>query len=56
MLLCMHLVPQHRVLRDVEPLTAATLAASRQWRFVLGKEAGANTDSAVALVVTFRHP
>jgi len=45
-----------RVLRDVEPLTAATLAASQQWRFVPGAEAGTNTDSAVALVVTFRHP
>ena len=49
-------VTSTRVLRDVEPLTAATLAASQQWRFVPGKQAGANTDSAVALVVTFRHP
>ena len=49
-------VTSTRVLRDVEPLTTATLAASQQWRFVPGKEAGANTDSAVALVVTFRHP
>jgi len=45
-----------RVLRDVEPLTAATLAASQQWHFVPGKQAGVNTDSAVTLVVTFRHP
>jgi Trypsin-like peptidase domain/Gram-negative bacterial TonB protein C-terminal len=44
------------VMRDVEPLTAATLAASQQWHFVPGKRAGANADSAVALVVTFRHP
>jgi len=44
------------VLRDIEPLTAATLAASQQWHFVPGKQAGANTDSAVILVVTFRRP
>jgi len=49
-------VASTRVLRDVAPLTAATLAASQQWHFVPGKQAGANTDSAVALVVTFRHP
>jgi hypothetical protein len=49
-------VTSTRVLRDVEPLTTATLAASQQWRFVPGTEAGTNTDSAVALVVTFRHP
>ncbi len=49
-------VTSTRVLRDVEPLTAATLAASQQWHFVPGKQAGANTDSAVILVVTFRRP
>jgi hypothetical protein len=45
-----------RVLRDIEPLTASTIAASHQWQFVPGKQAGANTDSAVILVVTFRRP
>ena len=49
-------VTSTRVLRDVEPLTAATLVASQQWHFAPGKQAGANTDSAVVLVVTFRHP
>ena len=49
-------VTSTRVLRDVEPLTAATLAASQQWHFVPGKQAGANTDSAVIMVVTFRRP
>jgi outer membrane biosynthesis protein TonB len=45
-----------RVLRDLEPLTAATLAAVQQWHFVPAKKAGASTNSAVVLVVTFRHP
>jgi outer membrane biosynthesis protein TonB len=49
-------VTSTRVLRDVEALTAATIAASQQWHFVPGKQAGANTDSAVILVVTFRRP
>jgi hypothetical protein len=49
-------VTSTRVLRDVQPLTAATIAASQQWHFVPGKQAGANTDSAVILVVTFRRP
>jgi hypothetical protein len=49
-------VTSTRVLRDLEPLTAATIAASQQWHFVPGKQAGANTDSAVILVVTFRRP
>jgi hypothetical protein len=49
-------VTSTRVLRDVEPLTAATIAASQQWHFAPGKQAGANTDSAVILVVTFRRP
>jgi hypothetical protein len=45
-----------QVLRDVEPLTAVTLAASQQWHFVPGKQGKADTDSAVIVVVTFRHP
>jgi outer membrane biosynthesis protein TonB len=44
------------VLRDVEPLTAATINALQDWHFVPGKEAGANTSSAVILVMTFRRP
>jgi hypothetical protein len=49
-------VTSTRVLRDVEPLTASTIAASHQWHFVPGKQGGANTDSAIILVVTFRRP
>jgi Trypsin-like peptidase domain len=45
-----------QVLRDVEPLTAATLAASQQWHFAPGKQGKADADSAVIVVVTFRHP
>jgi outer membrane biosynthesis protein TonB len=44
------------VLRDVEPLTAATINALQDWHFVPGREAGANTSSAVILVMTFRRP
>ena len=49
-------VTSTEVLRDVEPLTSATLAAVQKWQFVPGKEAGAKTDSAIVVVVTFRHP
>jgi TonB family protein len=49
-------VTSTQVLRDVEPFTSATLAAIQKWQFVPGKEAGANTDSAMVVVVTFRHP
>jgi hypothetical protein len=45
-----------RILRDVPPLTDATVAASHLWRFVPGEQAGSATDSAVILVVTFRRP
>jgi Trypsin-like peptidase domain/Gram-negative bacterial TonB protein C-terminal len=44
------------VVNDVESLSAPTKAALRQWRFVPGKQAGAKTDSAVAVVITFRRP
>jgi len=47
-------VTSTEVLHEVESLTAPTVAALRQWRFVPGKQAGANTLSAVAVVVTFR--
>jgi len=49
-------VTSTRVLRDIEPLTDATIVASQLWHFVPGKQAGANTDSAAILVVTFRRP
>jgi Trypsin-like peptidase domain/Gram-negative bacterial TonB protein C-terminal len=49
-------VNSRRVLWDVAPLTAATLVASKAWRFVPGEQAGGNTDSAAIVVVTFRHP
>jgi len=43
-----------RVLRDLEPLTAVTVAAAHQWRFVPGKRARTATDSATIVVFTFR--
>jgi len=43
-----------RVLRDLEPFTAATVAAARQWRFVPGKRARNAADSAAIVVFTFR--
>jgi TonB family protein len=42
-----------QVLRDLESLSAAALAAVHQWRFVPGKQAGANTASMAIVVVTF---
>jgi hypothetical protein len=41
-------------MNDLEPLTAATVAAARQWRFVPGKRASASVDSAAVVVFTFR--
>jgi TonB family protein len=43
-----------QVLRGLEPLTAATVAAARQWHFVPGKRTGVATDSAAVVVFTFR--
>ena len=43
-----------QVLNDLEPLTAATVAAAHQWRFVPGKRAGADSDSAAVVVFAFR--
>jgi TonB family protein len=43
-----------QVLRGLEPLTAATVSAARQWRFVPGKRIGVATDSATVAVFTFR--
>ena len=45
-----------RVIRDVPQLTATTTAAMHQLRFVPGKKAGENTESAVIVVAAFRHP
>lgn len=44
------------VLRDIPSLTAPTEAAIQDWKFVPGKQAGAKTDSAVVVVVTYRRP
>ena len=49
-------VTSMQVLRDVEPFTATTVAALKEWQFAPGKEDGVNTDSAVLVVITFRHP
>lgn len=48
-------VTSTQVLRDVEPFTATSVAALKEWQFVPGKEDGVNTDSAVLVVITFRH-
>jgi TonB family protein len=45
-----------KVIRDEAPLTAATISAMKQWRFVPGKQAGENSQSAVILVAAFRRP
>jgi len=42
------------VVRGQESLTAATVAAAHQWRFVPGRRGGADSDSEVVVVVTFR--
>lgn len=44
------------VLSDVESLTSTTEEAVSKWKFVPGKQAGAETESAVIIVVTFRRP
>jgi hypothetical protein len=44
------------VLRNVDTLTPLAEAASQQWQFAPGKQAGAKTGSAVIVVVTFRRP
>jgi hypothetical protein len=43
-----------QVLRGVESLTPAALAAVRQWSFAPGKQAGANVESGAVVVFTFR--
>lgn len=49
-------VASTRVLRDVQALTDPTAAAIRLWRFAPGKQRGANIESGVMVVVTFRRP
>jgi len=44
------------VVRDIDSLTGPTEAGVAQWKFVPGKQAGAKTDSAVVVVVTYRRP
>jgi TonB family protein len=43
-----------QVVRDLESLAPAVVGAAQKWRFVPGKQAGANINSAVVLAVTFR--
>lgn len=45
-----------QVLRDVEPLTDATLDALHLWHFAPAKEDGASAESAAVVVITFRRP
>ena len=45
-----------KVIRDNGPLTDATIAAMKQWRFVPGKQAGKNVESSVIVVAAFRRP
>ncbi|MGD0957074.1 MAG: TonB family protein [Candidatus Acidiferrales bacterium] len=44
-----------QILRDSESSTSAAVAAVHQWRFVPGRRAGTDTDSAAIVVVAFRH-
>lgn len=44
------------VIRDAEPLTAATVSAMHQWRFIPGKKAGQTIASAVIVAAAFRRP
>jgi TonB family protein len=45
-----------QIVRALEPLTAATVAAANQWQFAPAKRSGAAIDSAAVVVVTFRRP
>jgi len=42
------------VVRGPESLTAATVAAAREWRFAPGRQGGVDRDSQVVFVVTYR--
>lgn len=50
-----HVTSMH-VVRDLESLTAPTVAAVRQWKFAPGRRAGEAVESGVIVVVTFRRP
>ncbi len=45
-----------KVLRDLEPLAPAAVAALRQWQFAPGRRAGANAASLVIIVFSFPKP
>ncbi len=45
-----------KVIRDIETLTQATIAAMYQWRFVPARKEGKDTESAVIVSATFRRP
>jgi len=45
-----------KVLRGLDPLTPAAIAALRQWHFAPGKRSGANANSPVIVVFTFTRP
>ena len=49
-------VTSMHVVRDLESLTAPTVAAVTQWKFASGRRAGENAPSDVIVVVTFRRP
>ena len=42
------------VVRGPESLTAATVAAAREWRFAPARQSGVDRDSEVIVVVTYR--
>jgi outer membrane biosynthesis protein TonB len=44
------------VVRDLETLTAPTVAAVRQWKFAPARRGGESVESGVIVVVTFRRP
>ena len=44
-----------KVLSQSESLVTATLVALRQWRFIPGRRAGIDSDSAGIVVIAFRH-
>jgi TonB family protein len=44
-----------KVFRDSESLASAALVAVNQWRFIPGRRAGSDSDSAAIVVFAFRH-
>jgi outer membrane biosynthesis protein TonB len=49
-------VTSMHVVRDLESLTAPTVAAVQQWKFAPGRRRGEAVESEVIVVVTFRRP